>query len=315
MKRLNFISTVIENNGSYASSPDDDNYTNSNQITNDKIIVSATPFSMNSVPYNISPKILNVSTLFFIAQTKSGDTCVLYTSYLSEEEIEDEMIKSSPFHVDNNFSSFRICADIIVDSFPTYITDFIFDYNNEEEYYKFSIMCKNIDNSNDPTRFYMSSDVFCSIKYIDNYLFDGNINNYELSMASISGREMDNLSKVIMVEKIDSIAAVVQIKKSTTYAIEFIVVNGENKYTILSTFDLGKKFNRKKSKGITIDKLNNTFLKDSDQYLQIFSEFCKFNNINKEYLIIKAKNKDNINNIFMIDEDIKTEFEKMIFEY
>ena len=118
-----------------------------------------------------------------------------------------------------------------------------------------------------------------------------------------------------MVEKIDSITAVVQIKKSTTYAIEFIVVNGENKYTILSTFDLGKKFNRKKSKGITIDKLNNTFLKDSDQYLQIFSEFCKFNNINKEYLIIKAKNKDNINNIFMIDEDIKTEFEKMIFEY
>lgn len=314
MKRLDLLFTIKENDGSYAESENDNEYTNQNdQISDDNIIVLAIPFSMNSVPYKSSPE-LDISTLFFIIKTKSGKIRVFYSSYLSEDEFDNDFVRELPFHVENNFLTFRIFADTVINSFTTYITDFIFDYNPEEEY-PFSIKSKNINNANGPEKFYMSSDIFFSIKYIDNYIFEGHNVDYELSLASISGVESDRLSKIIMVDKIDSISAMVQLKKTTTYAIEFVVMNGEDKYTILSTFDLGKKFNKKKSKGITLDKLNDTFMKDSDQYLQVLSEFCKFNNIDKDYLIIKGKNKDNENVIFMINEDVRIEFEKMISEY
>jgi abortive infection bacteriophage resistance protein len=66
---------------------------------------------------------------------------------------------------------------------------------------------------------------------------------------------------------------------------------------------------------MTIDKINSVYLNESDQYLQVFSEFCRFDNIDKEYLIIKGKNKDNIDKLFIIDATSRIELESMIGEY
>ena len=314
MKRPNLnISEGSSNGYSYAPSEDDDLYVEK-KISDDNIIVTATPFSMNTLSGDSDKKIL---LMFFIIETKARNTYMLYTSYLLEDEMEEELIKVNPFNVENNFSSFRVCSDIIINSHPVYITNFIFNDNPENGIYRYSIEAKEVIDKElqDPTTFYMSSDVFCSIKYIDNYIFEGDINDYELSIASISGRELETPSEVVMVDKIDRIIAMVQMKKSTTCAIEFVVLSGENKYTLLGTFNLGMKFSRKKFKGMTIDKLNNIFLNDSDQYLQMFSEFCRFDNVDKDYLIIKGKNKNGINKIFLLDGTIRSEFETLICEY
>jgi hypothetical protein len=313
MKRLDLKSIGSKISNNYNSSNEDDEYEAKvlDEITDDNIIVSATPLSMN----NISD---NSAGLFFIIETKSGKTNILYTTYLLEEFESEILADIVPYHVLNNFPSFRICADIIINSFTAYITNFSFSYDSNEEKYSYSIPAIEVNKDSivdKQVKFYMSSDVFCSLKYIDNYMYECDVNNYELSMASISARENDEISETIIVDKVDRIVAMAKIKDSTTYAIEFAVISGENKYIILSTFNLGKKFSRKKFKGMTIDKINDTFLQDSDQYLQIFSEFCRFDNMDKDYLIIKGKNKNGTNKIFMLDGTVRTEFETMIFEY
>lgn len=284
----------------------------------DYILSTVTPFSMSIVD-SMTDATQKIASLFFIAQSLSGKNYTLYTSYAVTDEFEKEAITELPFYVENNFTSFRVAADIVINSYPVYISDFDFAYDKEaEDNYKFNIRAKRLDRQGlqETVTFKMVSDVFCSLKYMDNYVFECDINNYELSKASISARESENPSEIIIADSIDRIVAMAAMKKDAeTCAIEFVINDGKEKYTMLSTFNFGKKFNKKKFKGMTIDKINSVYLNEADQYLQIFSEFCRFNNIDKEYLIIKGKNKEGINKIFFIDGTIRMEFESMIGEY
>ena len=286
---------------------------------NDYIISSATPFSMIVLKNEAEQ---DIATLFFIVESLSGKKYILYTSYLAEDEFELEFFDNIPFNVSNNFSSFRLCSNIITSSFPLFITDFEFTYDKKSDSkYNFSIKAKSVTNesvSSDIVEFKMVSDVFNCIKYIDNYVLEQDINNYELTKASIFAREKINPSEIIMVDRIDRVIALTQqtkIKKSETYILEFVVVAGEEKYTILSTFNFGVKFNKRKFKGMTAEKISDTFLRESDQYLQIFSEFCRFSNIDKDYLIIRGSNKDSDSKLFFIDSSSKLELETLISEY
>ena len=63
---------------------------------------------------------------------------------------------------------------------------------------------------------------------------------------------------------------------------------------------------------MNIDKLNNNFLKESDQYLQLFTEYARFSNIDKEYLVIKGENKDKDEKLFLLDSTLRIELESMI---
>ena len=286
MKRLDLgLDEFLENNEEVVEEATEEKSFDYN--TDDFVLATVTPFSMNK------NKAVDITFMnfYFLAQSITNKTYILRTSYLIENELEDALMEDIPFNVDNNFSSFRICADIVNNNFPQFITDFKFNINeisnNEgETQYTFSITARELNNGVPGTvvTFELNSDIFCSLKYIDNYIFEGEVNNYELSKASISARIVDNLSEIIMIDNIDRIVAIAPMP-------------------------------RKKFKGMTIDKINNTFLSDSDQYLQIFSEFCHFENTDKEYLIIKGKNKDNINKIFFMDSTNRLELETIIGEY
>jgi len=310
--------TIVEVDDSIEDEENDlPEVSNEEDNSDDYILSTVTPFSLNFINIPSYPDQL-IANLFFIAQTKSAKNIILYTSYLLESEIEYEIIKDLPFSVEANFAGFRICSDIVENSFPAYVTDFDFTYDKDiEDNYKFSFRSKRMDKegSQEIVTYKMVSDVYCGIKYIDNYIFECEVNNYELSKAAITARETDNPSEMIIVDRIERIVAMAQMKDSKTCAIEFLVTDGENKYTLLSTFNFGRKFHKKKFKGMTVDKINSVYLNEADQYLQIFSEFCRFANIDKEYLVIKAKNKDGIDKIFLIDGTNRIEFETMIEEY
>lgn len=279
------------------------------------IIDNITPFSMN---FSNHPDGKNkIASIFYIAQTLDHETITIYTSYLVENELDFEMCKTYPFHVENNFANFRICADIVNNTYPVYITDFNFTYDKDIDINKFSFMGKRItkDGAQEDVKFLVTSDIFVAVKYIDNYIFDGISNGYELSIASVSARYKEDPAEMIFIDKIDRIIAMAQIAKSDTCAVEFIANSREDKYSLLTTFNLGQGFNKKKFKGMNIEKINKNFLKESDQYLQIFIEYAKFANIDKEYLIIKAKNKDGIDKIFLIDSTIRVELESMIGDF
>lgn len=295
--------------------------TEENDKRDDYRIESIVPFSMTVTdnPYNPDTKI---ASLFYIAKSKSGIIFTLYTSYLLEDEYEIEQVKHNyPFHVENNFASFRVAQNMIVNSYDIFVTDFNFTYNKDIENYKFSIKAirQDKDGVHETVQFNMISDVFASIKYIDSYAYDVSINNHELSLASLTALDdIPNVypTEIVVVEKIDRIVAMAQIKDSTTCGVEYIIKTEDgDKYTLLSVFNLGQKFHKKKFKGMNTDKLNNTYLREADQYLQMFSDFCKFDNIDKEYLIVKARNKDNTTRMFMMDTTIRTELQSMIGEY
>jgi hypothetical protein len=287
------------------------------ELSDDFVLATITPFSMNDLAYPEDNYM--VTSLFFIAQTLSGKNCIIYTTYKLDSEEELAEVQDLPFHVESNFSSFRICADIVNNSFPAFITNFKFRDNGKDvdQKQRYTIDAKRVskEGAEENVVFGMSSDIFASVKYIDNYVFEGDINNYELTKASLSGRLTDNISDVIYVDKIDRIIAMGQMKNTSTSAVEYIVVSGDEKYTLLSTFNFGQKFNKKKFKGMTIERINSTFLNEADQYLQIFSEYCRFSNIDKDYLIIKGKNKDGINKFFLLDGTVRMEFESMIGEF
>ena len=280
-------------------------------------IDSIVPFSM------VTDEEKDIVSLFFIAQLSTGENCIIYSNYYIEDEDESYFTKELPFHVENNFSSFRVASTMIINSYDAYVTDLNFAFDKDiskladkEDNHIFSINAVKVNGEEkEYVKFNMVSDVFAGLKYIDNYIFDMVTNNYELSTAAITAREGKSISDVVIVDKIDRVVAMAQIGATTTCAVEFVVVSGEDKYTMLSTFDFGTKFKKRKFKGMTIDKMNSVYLNESDQYLQIFSEFCRFDNIDKEYLIIKGKNKDNIDKLFIIDATSRIELESMIGEY
>ena len=284
-------------------------------IDKEYIIDSIVPFSMTTQKQDDN----SVASLFFIAQLNDGSNCIIYSNYLLEETEEEFFIENEiPFHIENNFSSFRLAANMVITSYDAYVSNFIFNANisNKEDKHIFSINAVKVSGEEKSSViFKMTSDVFAGLKYIDNYIFDSVTNNYELSTAAITAREGKEITDVVIVDKIDRIVAMAPIKDSNTCAVEFVMISGEDKYTLLSTFDFGVNFKKRKFKGMTIDKINSVYLNESDQYLQMFSEFCHFDNIDKEYLIIKAKNKDNINKLFFIDATSRIELESMIGDY
>ena len=279
-------------------------------------IDSIVPFSM------VTDEEKDIVSLFFIAQLSTGENCIIYSNY--EIEYEDEyyfITQDIPFEVEHNFSSFRVASTMVINSYDAYVSDLNFTFDkdkltNKEDNHMFSINAIKVNGEEkEYVKFNMVSDVFAGLKYIDNYIFDMVTNNYELSTAAITAREGKSISDVVIADKIDRVVAMAQIGATTTCAVEFVVLSGEDKYTILSTFDFGTKFKKRKFKGMTIDKINSVYLNESDQYLQVFSEFCRFDNIDKEYLIIKGKNKDNIDKLFIIDATSRIELESMIGEY
>lgn len=259
-----------------------------------------------------------VAYITFLAKTEDK-LISISTSYQLENVNEVPVVESLPFNIQKNFPSNKIVSDLVSSYVENYVTDFVFNYyNDKEDRYKFDFKAKKLtENGLDKTVIFdVTSDVFNSIKYIDSYLFDGVVNNYELAVASTSGRSPEIPTSVIDIDRIDRVVAMSQIKDSDTTAIEYVMVDkDDNKYVMLSTFNLGVKFNRKKFKGMTIDKLQNNYLQESDQYLQLFNEFCRFGNIDKEYLIIKGRNKDEETKMFLLDSTVRTELQSMIGDY
>lgn len=252
-----------------------------------------------------------IATTSYIAQIETG-TIIIYSSYLLENEVDNAIVSSCPFHTDNNFISFTISSKIINSSLPSYATDFNFEFDKDNESFYFKARRLNSETEQDTIIFNCTSDMFASIKYIDNYIFEGSSSDYMLGLAAISSMDKDEPSKVIIADRVDRVIAMAQIGKSDTCAVEFVIKRNDESYTVLTTFSFENSFSKKKFKGMNIDKLNNNFLKESDQYLQLFTEYARFSNIDKEYLVIKGENKDKDEKLFLLDSTLRIELESMI---
>ena len=280
------------------------------------------------VPLSFSFVSDDIGSFAVICLSESDELFTICTNYQFEEEIEKSVMKELPFYDDNKFPNHKIVDGMIINKIPSFLTDFKFTYHKEEEIYKFTLKARELtkEGAGREVEFKCTSDIYCSLKFFDQYIFNCIINNHDITAATISGFAKEDPSEVFIVDRVDRIVAMAPmeiegVKHSTNIALEFVVAKMNFKTesfvksTILATFDIGQEFKKKKFKGMTVDKLNDTFFAEDDQYLQMYNTFDRLENIDKEYLIIRATNKDQNSKIFFIDSTIRTELETMIGEF
>lgn len=279
----------------------------------DYIIETATPLSLSSNRINNE----TIVTLIWLCKAKSERIFTLGSSYFTDSEIEDEIIKELPFHNDNIFISSKISSNITMSALPNYICNMEFYTDDIYDCKEFKLDAVIVGNSKEKYTFTVSNELFASFSFIDNYICDCIINNYEVTLAIIAAAKVPEFeTELFVIDKIDSVVSLTPTdKKSSSVGVIFQVSKEKEIATILAPFDVGIRLPRSKFKGNTIKKIEETYLRDSDQYISVFIMNTRIKNLDKEFLIIKAKNKNNKNKLFFLSANVRKQLEDMVKEF
>ena len=275
-----------------------------------------------------------VATLHWLCKSITDKLFVLTTSYLVEDAEEHEILLEIPFAENNKFVGARVSDNMMMSAIPNFITDmeFMIDGSKVDAKKDLYINAVRITNKGPKycTRFKVSNELFASLKFADNYIMDLIVNNHDISLASVSAGKLDrteeNTTELFVVDRLDSIVAMAPIptKKRFEQPEYFAVAFKGTRYlskdetesaTVMSVFNIDKKFKKSKFKGNTFEKLQDTYMKDFDRYTGSLIFMNRFRDYDKEFMCIKSKNKDGLTKIFMLDSDIREQLEKMINEY
>ena len=253
-------------------------------------------------------------------------TFTLTHNYIIENDEQRKQIERNPIHDRVNYISKRLTANMIMNSLPGYITDMNFYYNKEadnpfESFYMFAV--PNRDERKEVIKFTFTPEIFSVIAFLDDYIVSDSHNIHDLQIATVAGyRQADMMVTINFIDNIDSIVSLAPAaeKDSTDLAlvfkvIEFTGADEKNVYKILTAFDFGKKYPKKKFRGATIKTLEDEYGKDVDQYVSNYMIDCRINNLDKDYLIIKAKNKDGICKLFFLDNETQRNIEELVEQY
>lgn len=284
----------------------------------DFIIVAATPLSLS---VNKTEK-GNIATLAWLCKSKSSKLFTFCTNYLLETDEEIEELEELPFHDKDKFISQLVANDMLMRELPSFVSDMQFSSTVDKlkENKQFTIQGTSVSKSGigQIATFTVSNDIFASFVFVDNYIYDNIINNYELTLSiSNIAIEKEKVSDIFVISNINSIISMAGIdKKSNSIALTIKVINIDKEInTLLCPFNIGVKFDKKKFKGITTKDLEDSFGSDADQFIHVFIATTRIKNLDKEYLIIKAINKNKESKLFFLDNDIRTQLETMIRDY
>jgi hypothetical protein len=273
-----------------------------------------------------SPDGKDVAALVLLCKDTENNTFTLVNNYIIENDQQKKQVERNPIHDNVNYISKRLASNMIMSALPCYITDMNFYYNKEaeipsEQFYMFAV--PNDANDKRIIKFNLSSDLFSVIAFIDDYITSDSHNIHDLQIATVAGyKQSDMVIPVCFVDNIDSIISLApSTEKDSTDVIvvfktlEFVSSTEKNVYKILTAFDFGKKYNRKKYRGCTLKSIEEGYGKDIDQYLSNYMIECRLKNIDKDYLVIKAKNKDGRCKLFFIDNDNQKKIEELVEMY
>ena len=272
-----------------------------------------------------SPSNQDIGVLVFLCKDQQNDCAFnLIANYIIENEEQKKIIESNPIHDNNNYISKRLASNMIISAIPSYITDmkFYHDFNTinpNEKFFMYGV--PNKSDSKEVYKINMTADIFSSIAFMDDFLASDSHNIHDLQIATIAGyKQSASVVPVIFVDTIDSIISLASDKETSQMLVVFKVLeftnsNSKNVYKILTAFDFGKKYPKKKFRGNTLQSLEDQYGNDTDQYLSNYMIDCRLENTGKEYLAIKAKNKDGICKLFFFDNDAVKKIEELIELY
>ena len=282
-----------------------------------------------------------IATIYFLCRDEDDKLFIIDRNLILESEEDALMIESLPFTEDleNDFVSNKILTRSLNAYLPAYIIDMKFYINDGFEkdsnptLYTYGV---NV-NTKENIKIKMSADIFACMAFVDSYIFDGVDCEYDLALATVAGSKIiDPPAEFFLIDKIESIVsmanAVVNKKKGffdffkkkdlgTTVGIvlklnRFISKDEKETVSLLTPFDVGVTFDESKYRGKTIEQIQDEYYGDSDQYVATLNiTNIRLYGIDKEYMIIRGKNKDKKVKLFLFDASMKEELNHLINTY
>ena len=298
-------------------------------------IITATPYT------SIIKEINNKKLLAFIYLCRdTNNNLLLLTRNFSLDNKEEEMIiKDLPMfeELSEEFISKKISTLSMINYMDSYIVNMNFTVEKDFATNKDPkvTITGNKAKTKEPVTIGMSSEVFSCINFIDDYIFEGINNMYDLSLACAIGSKVpENPTEFFLVDKIESISAMASaiknpkktlFKKETSTNIAIVIkvskfISNEEKEEafILSPFDIGVEYsvNDPKFRNKTIKQIEDTYFGDADQFVSTFIiSNTRLYGVDKEYMIIRGKTKDNKVRLFLFDSAMQEELIHLIKEY
>lgn len=279
-------------------------------------------------------------------KTNGTGLICLTTTYVLEDEEDEDFIAMLPILDDNNYENYHLASTMMISTLPHYLTDlkFSFDFKEDDTADIWCIGIVNFGTSNDDgnnhlVEIHVNPDQFASLSYIDNYMLERVVNNGDFHIAVTTGASRLNRTKMYRFKhlyvknvglikgyskKDKHLIANIIVSKTPTEEIDYLYhqheIDVEIEYLRLVTLiNIGDQ--KIKNKKIVKDKAENIIKKfvgeDSlSNYIhRLTFTVDKFDLVNGEIVedydtFIKATNiETNESLIFVIDPDLRYSFE------
>lgn len=306
---------------------------------------------MTVTPYNIAfteSGDRTIPTLFFLCKDRDGKLFLLAKNYTVNSEDELDRIKSIPFAEDKELDhvSKILMNSILRTGLDVYATNMEFSIDttcwNKMPNPIVSLKVLNNKSKTDAI-IHMSAETYSVLAFIDSYILEDIESEHDLSLATIVGsRATEGNVDFFLVDKIDSIISMAPAEvpvprkglgklidkispRKNVYDTSVGLVLKLNKFisndekevvSLLIPFDIGVEFDIDKFRGKTIEEIQNEYYGDADQYVCTFMiNKSRILGVDKEYLVVRGKNKDKRIRIFLFDASIQEELRHLINNY
>ena len=277
-------------------------------------------------------------------KTYPNKLAIICKNYIAKNEEDVEICEIMPFFIDDEFISRKICDHLMFENIPRIITEFDFNVaylasgESDSVNFKGHLLTEYmIPDQKDDILMDVSLEQFASLAFIDSYIVNGDMNEYDLSLATAVGSKIpDKDSKFFVVDDIVSIVSMCKAEKKSKNifknifnkkerntsiglvfkAMRYKNANEKETVSLLTPFNLEVSLPDKKFKGDTVESLEEKYYGDADQYVStLLVENIRLQGVDKEYMLIRGKNKNMDVYVFLLDISITDKLTKLIEEY
>lgn len=259
--------------------------------------------------------------LNLLCTNEANDMLILSTIFELDEEYADleiEHLKYIPIYEGSQYTANIISHAVIKQSLDNYLTDFIFEYGEDKlssSVKEFTFKAFNRA-TGELNNFTINVELYSAIRFYIEYITSMNYNLRLLSAACVSGadREEDNVDlQISIIKSIDNLVNLAKVDKKGNIAIVFECTDEDDeKYMLLTSFNLDYNISKRKTKGNTVKKIEKYFLQDKDQYMNTFSFSTYFNKDGKSYISIRAINNEKDCKLFLINKSCQEKILELI---
>lgn len=290
-------------------------------------------------------KKLYFATLNLLATTSDDTMIIVSKNYYANDSLDLEFTKLNPLSVEDQFCNRNITDHVLFANLPRILTELEFsvdeDYATNENPIV-SCLGRRIDIENPvsadhtDTKLEFTAEAYSAVAFLDDYIMNGDSNEYNLSMATCVGSKYpDEPVTFFKTDDITSIATMCRAEKKDTNPFKKLFHREKNtsiglvincmRYkpdksietvSLLTTFDIGKDYPDSKFKGDTIDTIQDKYYGDADQFVSTLTvEDTRLLGVDKQFMMVRAKNKNHKVYVFLLDVSATEKITKLIEAY